>query len=191
MNSRDVEIEAGHVTYNPVTFNLPELLKDIKSMSIRGWRERVLPMTLDIHPETLDYIISDENKVKEILINIIGNAVKFTEQGGITVSCRTEKDVKNKDLKQYTLYIDVKDTGVGIAKEEMSKLFQAFEQTRSGAKTIGGTGLGLAISRNHARLLGGDITVESTPGVGTTFHIQLTVLEGEHVHEEKEASLKK
>jgi CheY-like chemotaxis protein len=110
---------------------------------------------------------------------LIGNAIKFTEKGGITVRCNTERIQNNKDKNYIELLIDVEDTGVGIQAEEMHKLFKSFEQTRSGAQMIGGTGLGLAISQSHARLMNGLITVSSTPGKGSCFTVRLKVQEAE------------
>ena len=175
------KIEAGHVTLNLAAFHLPSLLNDVRNMFHPRMEAKNLSMTLNLEPGFSENIISDENKIKEILINIIGNAVKFTRAGGITIDCRTEKDTLGPDQKKLFLYMDVQDTGVGIAEEDMSRLFKAFEQTRSGAQIIGGTGLGLAISQSHARLLGGEITVTSTVGMGTCFHIKLAVEESDHV----------
>ncbi len=87
-------------------------------------------------------MIADENKLKEILINLIGNAIKFTSKGGITLHLWSEKDPKNNLPGALRLLIDVQDTGIGIAKEELHKLFRAFEQTSSGNQTFGGTCLG-------------------------------------------------
>lgn len=173
------KIEAGHVTYNPSTFDLPRLIQDIKSMFAPRMESKQLKMSLDISPEIPRYIVSDENKVKEILINLIGNAVKFTEQGGITIHAHTEKDPTNIFSRSLNLYLDVEDSGVGISEEDLPKLFKAFEQTSSGKNAFGGTGLGLAISQSHARMMGGEITVTSILHIGTTFHVKLIVQEGD------------
>jgi signal transduction histidine kinase/CheY-like chemotaxis protein len=169
------KIEAGQIKYTPAPFNLPLMLKDMKSLFDQRVQAKHLSLALELTPNIPEFIISDENKIKEILINLIGNSIKFTEKGGINISCRTEKDPQSSRAKDLLLIIDVKDTGVGIAPDELPKLFKAFEQTRSGAQSIGGTGLGLAISRNHAQLLGGEITVNSTPGVGTTFQVMIKI----------------
>lgn len=173
------KIEAGHVTYNPSTFDLPRLVQDLKSMFAPRMEAKQLKMTLDISPQTPRFIISDENKVKEILINLIGNAVKFTEQGGITIHVHTEKDPTTLFSKSLNLYLDIEDTGIGISEEDLPKLFKAFEQTSSGINAFGGTGLGLAISQSHAKMMGGEITVTSILHIGTTFHVKLIVQEGD------------
>jgi PAS domain S-box-containing protein len=180
------KIEAGHITYNPTAFNLPALIQDIMNMFTPKIEAKNLTLELEIDPNIAEFIISDENKVKEILINILGNAVKFTQKGGITLRCRAERKPELKDPKDLVLYIDVEDTGDGISSEDMTKVFQAFEQTRSGAQMIGGTGLSLAISQSHANLLGGDITVTSTLGKGSCFQIKLIVQESERVEKEAE-----
>ena len=172
------KIEAGHVTFNPSVFNLPALLKDIKSMFQPRIESKNLSLVLNLAPDLCEHIYSDENKIKEILINLIGNAVKFTREGGVTVTCRTDGSPFEPDSKKLTLRIDVQDTGIGIAPEEQPRLFRAFEQTRSGAQMIGGTGLGLAISQSHAKLLGGEITITSVPGEGSCFHVRLAVEAG-------------
>ena len=173
------KIESGHVTFNPVAFNLRALLKDMTSMFRPRLDSKNLTLTLKIDDDLVENIITDEKKLKEILINLIGNAIKFTEKGGITVRCSTERIQNNKDKNYIELLINVEDTGVGIQAEEMHKLFKSFEQTRSGAQLIGGTGLGLAISQSHARLMNGLITVSSTPGKGSCFTVRLKVQKAE------------
>jgi PAS domain S-box-containing protein len=175
------KIEAGRETLNPVAFNLPLLIHDIQSMFYPKMDAKNLTMTVELDPNMPEYVYSDENKLKEILINLIGNAVKFTQKGGVTLRCWTKKDPVDTDSKKIFLFIDVEDTGMGILPEELPKLFKAFEQTRSGAQVIGGTGLGLAISQSHARLMGGEITVTSIPDIGSCFHAKLVVQESEKV----------
>jgi PAS domain S-box-containing protein len=177
------KIEAGHVTYNPVTFNLSLLIHDIRSMFIPKMEAKDLSMALDLAPDMPEYIISDENKVKEILINLLGNAVKFTQKGGVTLRTRVERNPKREDPKALIIFLDIEDTGIGIEKDEIPRLFKAFEQTRSGAQSIGGTGLGLTISQSHARLMGGEITITSTPGVGSCFHVRLEAQVSEPIRE--------
>jgi PAS domain S-box-containing protein len=167
------KIEAGHVSYNPSIFNLPLLMEDIKSMFSPRLEGKNLTLSLEIDPSVPEYVVSDENKLKEIFINLIGNAIKFTGNGGIKVYCGIQAPPGSEPEGKTILMVDVEDSGIGIPAEEIPKLFQIFEQTRSGTKMIGGTGLGLAISRSHARLMGGDITVTSVPGKGSCFHVQL------------------
>jgi CheY-like chemotaxis protein len=117
------------------------------------------------------YAITDENKLRQILINLLGNAEKFTEKGEISMRMRIEQ----KNLHITHLVVEIEDTGVGIAREEHEKLFQYFEQTESGKKTKSGTGLGLAISQSYARMMGGDISFVSAPGKGSTFCLSISI----------------
>ena len=184
------KIEAGHSTYNPAVFSLPSLLKDIQNMFLPRIKGKDLKLTVQLDSKLPQFIISDENKLKAILINLIGNAVKFTEEGEISIICRAERNYSNLDPKSLNLFIDVKDTGIGIQAEDIQKLFQKFEQTQKGSQTFGGTGLGLAISKGHAILMGGDITVTSTPGKGSCFHVAVVVQESEKTSETIEFSEK-
>ena len=184
------KIEAGHSIYNPAVFSLPSLLKDIQNMFLPRIKGKDLRLTVQLDSNLPQYIVSDENKIKAILINLIGNAVKFTEEGEISINCHTERNNMNSDPKSLNLYIDIKDTGVGIQAEDIPKLFQKFEQTQKGSQMIGGTGLGLAISKGHAQLMGGDIKVISTPGKGSCFRVMIVVEESGEINEGKSISEK-
>ncbi len=174
------KIEAGKSTFNPSSFNLPTLIHDMRSMFHPRLLEKGLSMQVEME-NVAEIIISDEKKLKEILINLIGNAVKFTEQGGIILRCKTQKLGHPADERDLRLTIDVEDTGEGMAPEELKKLFHAFEQTRSGVRKNMGTGLGLTISQSHARLLGGEISVTSTLGAGSCFQVNVLVQTGKVV----------
>ncbi|MDK2981733.1 MAG: hypothetical protein PWQ55_2080 [Chloroflexota bacterium] len=176
------KIEAGKSTFNPSSFNLPTLIQDMRSMFHPRLLEKGLSMQVELD-HVAEIIISDEKKLKEILINLIGNAVKFTDQGGIILRCKTQKLQNPADERDLRLTIDVEDTGEGIAPEELKKLFHAFEQTSSGERKNLGTGLGLTISQSHARLLGGEISVTSTLGVGSCFQVNVLVQTGKVVSE--------
>jgi len=107
--------------------------------------------------------------LRQILINLLGNAVKFTEQGGITLRVRAN----SRETNGFRLQVEVEDSGPGIAPQELGRLFQHFEQTHTGRQSGTGTGLGLAISREFARLMGGDITVASQVGTGSIFRLEV------------------
>jgi len=109
--------------------------------------------------------VADKGKLRQILVNLISNAIKFTDTGGITV--RAESIVDADDHPR--LVFEVEDTGVGIAPEEMGELFAQFEQTSSGRSSGTGTGLGLSISREYAHLMGGELVVRSEPDIGSVF----------------------
>jgi PAS domain S-box-containing protein len=165
------KIEAGRVTTNPEIFNLKDMLGDIEALFKIRAQSKQLQFAIEVDTELLPWVKTDEGKVRQILINIIGNAIKFTSSGSIHVRAMTKVA---SDGGHY-LMVDVHDTGPGIAKDELHLLFHRFGQTESGRKTQGGTGLGLAISREYARLLGGDIAVDSVRGEGTTFRVIVAV----------------
>jgi len=168
------KIEARRITIEPVTFDLHRLLYDIETM----FRIRTNAKGLQLEFFGIDdlprYAVTDENKLRQVLINLLGNAVKFTETGGVTVRV----DVKNRSFKAMRLLIEVEDTGPGIAEEEQEKAFLYFEQTLSGIQAQSGSGLGLSISREYVRLMGGDVTVTSRVGEGSIFRVEIGMEEG-------------
>jgi CheY-like chemotaxis protein len=119
--------------------------------------------------------VADEGKVRQVLINLLGNAVKFTELGQIKLHVTLEQ----REGDRLWLSACVEDTGVGIADKGQKRLFEAFSQIRSGLDSLEGTGLGLAISRKYARLMGGDITVASNPGSGSVFRFEIPIERGD------------
>ena len=169
------KIEAGRTTLNPSTFDLPALLKDLEMMFRVRTDEKKLAFSVELIGDVPHYIVTDINKLRQVFINVLGNAVKFTEQGGIVVRVRTER----ADTSGRLLRVEVEDTGPGISADDQEKLFRHFEQTKTGQQTGTGTGLGLAISREFVRLMGGDITVNSQVGKGSVFIIHLPHTEGE------------
>jgi CheY-like chemotaxis protein/anti-sigma regulatory factor (Ser/Thr protein kinase) len=120
------------------------------------------------------YVATDENKLRQVLVNLLDNAVKFTEHGGVTMRVTAEDGTADR----MRLKVEVADTGVGIAEDELDKVFAYFEQTASGRAKKSGTGLGLALSRDYARMMGGDITVASKEGKGSTVYFYLEIREG-------------
>jgi PAS domain S-box-containing protein len=163
------KIEAGRTTLNLSTFDLPALLKDLEMMFRVRTNEKKLGFSVEVLGEALQYIVSDINKLRQVIINVVGNAIKFTEEGGIGVRLRVDRE----DAAAPCLTIEVEDTGPGISADELDKLFRHFEQTKTGQQAGTGTGLGLAISREFVRLMGGDITVTSRVGAGSVFVIKL------------------
>jgi two-component system sensor histidine kinase/response regulator len=160
------KIEAGSVDLRLDDCNFMALMKDVESM-LRG-RAIEKGLTLTTHFDALVPLAlhADATKLRQILVNIIGNAIKFTEHGGISVRafvCHATADA-------MTIGIDITDTGPGIAASELPKVFGMFEQTASGRQK-GGTGLGMSISRQYARMMGGTLSVESTLGQGTVVHL--------------------
>ncbi len=140
-----------------------------------------LQLIFEANPEVPQYINSDESKLRQVLINLLGNAIKFTPSG--LVKLRVGIKGKQQSNSNYNLQFEVEDTGAGIAPEEIDKLFQPFAQTETGRKSQEGTGLGLSISRQFVRLLGGDIAIDSTLNRGTLvkFDIQVTLAEATEI----------
>jgi PAS domain S-box-containing protein len=168
------KIEAGRVQLHIADFDLRALLENLEQMFRLRTDAQGLQFSIDCHPSVPRYAKSDEGKLRQILTNLIGNAVKFTKKGWIAVRLQAV----NGESQSLRLRGEVEDTGTGIPLEDQQRLFREFEQTDSGQRA-GGTGLGLAISRKFARLMGGDLTVESTAGKGTTFHFEIPIELGE------------
>src|SRR5688500_9476985 len=177
------KIEAGRTTLNASTFDLPVLLKDLEMMFRVRTDEKKISFTVETIGDVPQFIVTDINKLRQVFINVLGNAVKFTEQGGVGLRVRADRDCATGPC----LRVEIEDTGPGISSDEQVKLFRHFEQTKTGQQTGTGTGLGLAISREFVRLMGGSITVTSEVGKGSTFVIQLPLKEGEAqaVHEKE------
>jgi signal transduction histidine kinase len=161
------KIEAGKLNLDTVNFSLREnLAQTIKPLALRA-QQKGLDLNFRIDPQVSDRVAGDPVRLRQILVNLLGNAVKFTRSGGVTLSVQNE----SQDQKHMMLRFTVKDTGVGIAPEKLSEIFASFTQAdNSTTRTYGGTGLGLTISRQLTELLGGRIWVESQLGKGSSFH---------------------
>jgi PAS domain S-box-containing protein len=168
------KIEAGRIELNPATFNLARLLGDLAAMFRLRAEAKSLRFEMTLDGQAVPYVVADEGKIRQVLINLLGNAVKFTKQGYILL--QVTLDQRGGD--QLWLAARVEDTGTGISEEEQSKLFQPFSQTRLGLTAQEGTGLGLAISRGCARSMGGDVTVTSSAGKGSIFRFEIPVERG-------------
>jgi len=158
------KIEARRTEVQPVSFDL-EPLVDACLLTVRPLvKTEKLRLVKVVEPD-LPAVFTDQDKVRQILINLLSNAVKFTEEGAVTVSAQREGDM---------LVLTVADTGIGIPEEALERIFEAFQQVdTSTTRQYGGTGLGLSICLQLARLLGGDVTVESEAGAGSTFTVTL------------------
>jgi PAS domain S-box-containing protein len=160
------KIEAGRMMNRPTDIDLHGLLGDLETTFRVRTDAEGLSLVLDIGVEVPRYVRCDEGKLRQILINLLGNAVKFTDEGGISVrASRLRTDGKTR------VVIDVADTGPGVDPEDVERIFEPFEQT--GTTLRAGTGLGLPISRQFARLMGGDLTIRSQAGQGSVFRLDL------------------
>ncbi|MBW4646331.1 MAG: PAS domain S-box protein [Goleter apudmare HA4340-LM2] len=177
------KIEAGRTTLNVNSFNLIRLLESLEEML----RFRAASKQLQLifaYPENLpQYVQTDESKLLQVLLNLLGNAIKFTHTGSVTL----QVSMWDGEQQPPHLYFEIIDTGHGIAPEEIDLLFEAFGQTETGRKSQQGTGLGLAISRKYVQLMGGDITVSSMLGEGSrfAFNIQIGLASATEIHSQQ------
>lgn len=162
------KIEAGKSQLNEGSFNFIRLLGTLEEMFRLKAESKKLQLIFDLGKDVPQFVNGDEGKLRQVLINLVGNAIKFTETGSVTlrVKLKSENEISSLALP---LQFEIEDTGPGIAAEEMNKLFAPFEQTKTGHKSQQGTGLGLPISRKFVQMMGGDISVTSTVGVGSKF----------------------
>ncbi len=176
------KIEAGRVSLNQDPFDLYILLHTIAEMLQFKAQSKGLHFSIEIAPEVPQYIVGDRGKLQQVLINILGNAIEFTEQGSVILK------TKIKDPEKITnIYFEIEDTGPGIAPEEINNLFLPFVQTTKGRKSQKGTGLGLAIAKKFIELMGGDISVHSELGKGTIFkfYVAAEITDGSKIVEQK------
>jgi PAS domain S-box-containing protein len=167
------KIEAGHVELNPVICDLFDFVKDLATMFQLRAEAKGLQLEVCLDPEPGCRIVADQGKLRQVLINLLGNAVKFTSAGGIKLRVSLSPNSNSDD--RFALTIEVENTGVGIPVNEQSMLFRPFVQTQSGVASQSGTGLGLAICREFVRMMGGEITVSSEPGKGSIFRFEIPV----------------
>jgi light-regulated signal transduction histidine kinase (bacteriophytochrome)/DNA-binding response OmpR family regulator len=169
------KIEAGKMTLDPRPFNLEELTSDVIQQVALLAHNKGLELAINIEPEVPLEIVGDSMRVGQVLLNLVGNATKFTKQGEVVVNVSLEQTSSEPERNgSPTLHFSVRDTGIGIPPHVQAKLFQAFEQAdASTTRQFGGTGLGLAISKKIVAATGGKIWVESTAGVGSVFHFTM------------------
>lgn len=178
-------IESGKLVLRKEEFSFSEMLKQINTMVMSQCEEKGLNYDCSIAGHIDEYYIGDSMKLKQVLVNLLGNAVKFTDApGSVTLSIEKTNDYKG----QSTLCFRVKDTGVGISEEFLPKIFDSFAQEESSRKSkYGSTGLGLAITKNIVEFMNGTISVESEKGVGTEFTVVLTLKKCEKPHTDMDA----
>ncbi|MBZ5672768.1 MAG: response regulator [Acidobacteriia bacterium] len=164
------KIEAGRLDLNPVDFSLKECVEKTGRMLSLQIANKKLDYSLSVDDDVPDRLVGDADRLRQILLNLVGNAIKFTDQGGISVSVRRQASGA-ADADGVTLLFAVRDTGVGIPADKQGVIFDAFRQADgSTTRKYGGTGLGLAICSRLVEMMGGTIGVESEPGKGSTFH---------------------
>ena len=177
------KIEAGKLELDESVFELRESLGDaMKALAVRA-HAKGLEIAFRVDPAVPRHVRGDSGRLRQIIVNLVGNAVKFTEEGEVVV----EVECESLSEEELTLAVSVRDTGIGISDAQMERIFHEFEQADSSTtRRFGGTGLGLAISSRLIHLMDGDITVESTPGEGSEFHFTVSLKpapkDAEHHH---------
>ena len=184
------KIEAGRITLKESGFSLKNLLNDVRVMFSLRAEEKRLALTVEQDDAAPEFISADEAKIRQILINVVGNAMKFTDTGSINVRVRAQVRMPEDptDARTTELIMSITDTGPGIAAAEQEIIFNAFQQATATAQKAGGTGLGLTISRRLAELMGGSLMVESQPGQGSTFTLRLPVISATHARQKESPS---
>lgn len=171
------KIEAGRITLEEQNFDLYALLEALKETFQLRAEAKGLGFKCERTLCVPQYVYGDEIKLRQIIINLLDNAIKFTHQGQVSLIVNSitpnEEAIDNPDQPPIHLQILVCDTGMGIATEDLERIFDVFVQSNAGRQSHQGTGLGLPISRRFAQLMGGELSVQSSPGEGTQFHLNL------------------
>lgn len=162
------KIEAGHVALNTESFDLDQLLTDLQNMFKVRFEERSLLFSIMRSKSAPRFLSTDAGKLRQVLVNLLGNALKFTETGGVVLRVTPSAD-------QSRLYFEVEDSGPGMTESELEQIFQPFERGHGGRRRRPGTGLGLAICEQFVELLGGQLDVRSKLGQGTVFSFEISV----------------
>lgn len=172
------KIEAGKMERHDETFELLPLIKSVYEMLSIKAQEKRIAFNFAARTALPGEIVTDRSKLRQTLINLVGNAIKFTAQGGVGVSVASEvvappEEVEGRARRRIRIRFEIRDTGRGIREDEIGKLFERYSQTESGRRSTEGTGLGLPIARSFVQLMGGDIEVESVFGEGTLFRFAI------------------
>ena len=165
------KVEAGRVEFRIAPYDLKRRVDEVADMMCGRAREKGLTLNVSVAPEVPRFVKTDEAKLSQVLINLVGNAVQFTEKGGVTLRAGARPAL---DGRRVLLKFEVEDTGIGIAPEDRRRIFEPFVQVGN-FRAQKGSGLGLAITRQFVELMGGTIQVESTQGYGSIFRVELPV----------------
>jgi PAS domain S-box-containing protein len=179
------KVEAGKMTLDPQPFHIDQLLRDLSVILSASLGSKRLEVLFDIDPELPRHLVGDAMRLQQVLTNLCGNAIKFTDEGAVVVSMA----VLQCDGVAVTLEVAVRDTGIGIAPENQARIFTGFTQAEaSTTRRFGGTGLGLVISQRLIALMGGELKLESALGQGSRFHFCITLPVADSVRRAREAS---
>ncbi|VEP13903.1 putative Histidine kinase [Hyella patelloides LEGE 07179] len=175
------KIEAGKITLNYYDFDLDRLLESLQQMFCLKAESKGLELIIERDSSIFRYIHTDESKLRQILINLLSNAIKFTKVGRVSLQVLLVDENQELEIKKQTIKFIIKDTGVGIAKDEMENLFSPFHQTQSGLQSQEGTGLGLPLSRKLVQFMQGKLVLNSELGKGTTLSFSIPISEAKEV----------
>lgn len=168
------KIEAGELTIEQITFNICEIIEQISSLHSTVANKKSLKMSCNIEDNVPKYVLGDPARLQQILNNIIGNAIKFTNEGSIQINVSASPVAGKHKTRTHIFAISVKDTGIGIPQEKHASIFNKFQQVdESTSRLYGGTGLGLSITKDLVKLFGGTITLKSAVGKGTVFTVNI------------------
>lgn len=166
------KIDAGKLVLENIDFNVREILEDVLTISAPDAQNKSLELVSLIYSDVPPFLIGDPLRIKQVLTNLISNAIKFTPQGNITVRVL----ILDEDINQANIKFEITDTGIGLSEEQQKRLFNAFSQAdTSTTRKYGGTGLGLAISQHLVKAMKGDISITSAEGEGATFYFSVTL----------------
>jgi PAS domain S-box-containing protein len=170
------KIEAGKLELESIEFNLRDTLEPtLKTLALRA-HEKSLELNYQVRPDVPEILVGDPGVLRQVVVNLMGNAIKFTEHGEVSVRVERESEKEGRECLRFT----VQDTGIGIPVESQTRIFEAFAQADSSTtRRYGGTGLGLTISRRLVEMMGGRIWLESAPGKGSAFHFTVWLGRGD------------
>jgi signal transduction histidine kinase/CheY-like chemotaxis protein len=165
------KIEAGKLTIEAMPFSIDDILADIHGLFFERAREKSISISYSVDPSVPDTLIGDTTRINQVITNLVNNALKFTDSGGVIIHASTTTTTDGLKLQ-----VSVKDTGIGIREDKLALVFERFAQAdQSITRRFGGTGLGLAISKRLVEAMGGDITVKSSEGEGSTFSFKIGI----------------
>ena len=177
------KIEAGMMTFEEHTFSVKQIFKSLSVMMMVRAKEKGLELVFSCDEDVPDILLGDNTRLTQIIINLAGNAIKFTQKGKVTVHAKTLND----DTKNSSIEFSIKDTGIGIAPDKLEHIFERFHQAESNTtRKYGGTGLGLSIAKKLVELQGGTLSVKSQLNVGSEFSFCISYKKASDVHEESE-----
>jgi len=165
------KIESGKMELEKIPFDIHELFSNCRTLIMPKAKEKGITLLFDAEPSTSNKPLGDPTRLRQVFVNLLSNAVKFTNVGVV----RLHAEIKNKTDKTVTIYFEINDSGIGMSKEQLEKVFEPFMQAESGTtRKYGGTGLGLPITKSIIEMMGGELEVDSTVGVGSKFSFTLT-----------------